>query len=155
MSCLRAKHHSRFTWRCRMPKVMLSTHDFWHMCLTIIYAKLPKVFNQTRSVSQNIFTAITLQQSGCLRFMLHSSNRHDLKKVTMKKLLPTITLLIFLYLMGCTAHPAYSIGQILHEDQCNEIVVADGLIKERNRCVSTANKPYDEYKRQTDAATGK
>ncbi|NOS73026.1 MAG: hypothetical protein HOP36_00515 [Methyloglobulus sp.] len=69
----------------------------------------------------------------------------------MKRLLPTITLLIFLYLMGCTAHPAYSIGQSWRDNQCDNIMDAE----ERNRCISGAKQSYDDYKRESDAAIGK
>jgi hypothetical protein len=68
----------------------------------------------------------------------------------MKTQLSTIALLVISYLTGCSAHPAYNIGQSLRDYQCDNIVDAE----ERNRCISSARQPYDEYKRKTDAAIG-
>ncbi|MEQ1558737.1 MAG: hypothetical protein ABL933_07320 [Methyloglobulus sp.] len=69
----------------------------------------------------------------------------------MKIQLSTINLLIILSLVGCTEYPAYSVGQAWHDNLCENIADSE----ERKRCISDAEKPYEDYKRQTDEATGK
>jgi len=48
---------------------------------------------------------------------------------------------------GCTWQQAYFVGQQWQRNACNRLVEQT----ERERCLSNANMPYEDYRRQTDA----
>jgi hypothetical protein len=50
---------------------------------------------------------------------------------------------------GCTWQQAYSAGQGWQRNQCNRLVEQT----ERERCLSNANMPYEDYRRQTEGTT--
>lgn len=49
---------------------------------------------------------------------------------------------------GCTWQQAYSAGQEWQRNACNRLVEAI----ERERCLSSANLSYEDYRRQADGA---
>ncbi|WP_425259065.1 hypothetical protein ACPOLB_26525 [Rubrivivax sp. RP6-9] len=51
------------------------------------------------------------------------------------------------HLYGCSSQQVYGAGQAWQLQECSKIMDA----QERNRCMSSANTSYDEYKRQTEA----
>jgi hypothetical protein len=53
-------------------------------------------------------------------------------------------------LSGCSSQQLYGVGQGWQRNECNRIID----LQERNRCTAGANKSYEEYKRQSEAAEG-
>lgn len=51
---------------------------------------------------------------------------------------------------GCSAQQWYGAGQAWQKNECNRI--ADP--QERNRCMSSTQTSYEDYKRQSEAARG-
>lgn len=54
-------------------------------------------------------------------------------------------------LAGCSSQQLYGGGQAWQQQECNKLMDA----QERNRCMSSAKRSYDEYRREADAAKGK
>jgi hypothetical protein len=65
-------------------------------------------------------------------------------------LMVTGTLAVAPLLAGCSSQQAYGAGQAWQRTECSKI----SDLQERNRCLSSANTSYDDYKRQADAAKG-
>jgi hypothetical protein len=49
---------------------------------------------------------------------------------------------------GCTSQQLYGTGQAWQRNECQKIPDA----QERDRCLSSANTSYEDYKRQSEAA---
>jgi hypothetical protein len=52
---------------------------------------------------------------------------------------------------GCSSQQLYGGGHAWQQQECSKLMDA----QERNRCMASAKRSYDEYKREADAAKGK
>jgi hypothetical protein len=57
-----------------------------------------------------------------------------------------MAIMVSLAASGCTSQQAYYTGQAWQRNECNKIVDQS----QRERCMSSTNTTYEDYKRQTD-----
>ncbi len=67
----------------------------------------------------------------------------------MLKLTGTIVAAVAILLVtpGCTWQQAYSAGQTWQRNACNRLIEQT----ERERCLSNASMPYDDYRRKSES----
>jgi hypothetical protein len=53
-------------------------------------------------------------------------------------------------LSGCSSQQLYATGQEWKKNQCNKIID----MQERNRCMSSTDTSYEDYKRQSEEVRG-
>lgn len=58
---------------------------------------------------------------------------------------------VLVALAGCSSQQLYGGGQAWQQQECSKLMDA----QERNRCMASAKRSYDEYRREAEAAKGK
>ena len=61
-----------------------------------------------------------------------------------------ITLLASTALSGCSSQEVYGAGQAWQRQECSKIMDT----QDRSRCMASASRSYDEFKREAEAAKG-